>query len=80
MMTKYLILVKHSVPEMKKIARQIRGSFRRKVDYACQRLAEQLTRLKPEVIISSNEPKAKGDDRDPCGSASSGDADYPRSA
>jgi broad specificity phosphatase PhoE len=58
-MKKYLILVKHSVPQidaehpanMWKLS--VQGQLR------AHRLAEELERYEPEVIVSSHEPKAK---------------------
>lgn len=57
-MTNYLILVKHSVPELE-VDRpanlwRLSNEGRRRA----QRLAEELKEFHPEVLISSNEPKA----------------------
>jgi 2,3-bisphosphoglycerate-dependent phosphoglycerate mutase len=58
-MTKYLILVKHSVPEIE--IDQPANTWKLSVEgqLRAQRLAEELTDFAPQVIVSSNEPKAK---------------------
>lgn len=58
-MKKYLILVKHSVPE---IVESLPASEWRLSDLGrarAERLAEQLKHYQPEVIVSSKETKAK---------------------
>jgi broad specificity phosphatase PhoE len=58
-MTKYLILVKHSVPETKVDRPASTWSLSEEGQLRAQRLAEHLAGYRPEVIVSSNEPKAK---------------------
>ena len=58
-MTKYLIFVKHSVPEMDETRPANTWKLSKEGQVRAQRLAEQLGDFEPEVILSSNEPKAK---------------------
>lgn len=58
-MTKHLILVKHSVPEIEKDRPANTWKLSKEGQLRAQRLAEQLESFAPEVILSSNEPKAK---------------------
>ncbi len=58
-MTKHLILVKHSVPEIKKGHPANTWRLSKEGQLRAQRLAEQLKSFEPEVIVASNEPKAK---------------------
>jgi len=58
-MTKYLILVKHSMPEIEEAYPANTWKLSKEGQLRAQRLAEQLESFEPEVIISSNEPKAK---------------------
>jgi broad specificity phosphatase PhoE len=58
-MTKYLILVKHSVPEIDEARPANVWSLSKEGQVRARRLAEQLEDFEPEVILSSNEPKAK---------------------
>lgn len=59
-MTKYLILVKHSVPEIDENRPANTWKLSEEGQVRAHRLAEQLESFIPEVIVSSNEPKAKG--------------------
>ena len=58
-MTKYLVLVKHSIPEIK--VEQPANSWKLSEEgrLRAHRLAEHLQSFEPEVIVSSSEPKAK---------------------
>ena len=58
-MTKYLILAKHSMPEMDETRPANTWKLSAEGQVRAQRLAEQLEDFEPEVILSSNEPKAK---------------------
>lgn len=58
-MTKYLILVKHSVPEIESDHPANTWKLSETGRLRAQLLAEQLKELQPEVIVSSEEPKAK---------------------
>jgi len=58
-MTKYLILVKHSVPEIQADNPANTWHLSQEGKIRAQRLAEQLKSFEPDVILSSNEPKAK---------------------
>jgi len=58
-MKKYLILVKHSVPEMETDHPANTWKLSMEGQVRARRLAEELARFEPEVIASSNEPKAK---------------------
>lgn len=58
-MTKYLILVKHSVPEMDETRLASTWKVSNEGQVRARRMAEQLEDFEPEVILSSNEPKAK---------------------
>jgi broad specificity phosphatase PhoE len=58
-MTKYLILVKHSVPEIDEARPARTWKLSEDGRLRAQRLAEQLESFEPEAILSSNEPKAK---------------------
>jgi broad specificity phosphatase PhoE len=57
-MTKYLILVKHSIPEIEEARPANTWKLSKEGRLRAQRLAEQLGSFEPEVILSSNEPKA----------------------
>jgi broad specificity phosphatase PhoE len=59
-MTKYLILVKHSVPEIDAERPAHTWKLSKEGQLRGQRLAEQLESFEPEIILSSKEPKAKG--------------------
>jgi broad specificity phosphatase PhoE len=58
-MTKYLILVKHSVPEIETHRPANTWKLSEEGQLRTQWLAEQLETFAPEVILSSNERKAK---------------------
>jgi broad specificity phosphatase PhoE len=58
-MTKHLILVKHSVPEIEKDRPANTWRLSKEGQLRAYRLTEQLESFAPEVILSSNEPKAK---------------------
>lgn len=58
-MTKYLILVKHSVPEIEKDQPANTWRLSNEGQRRSRRLAEELLRFEPEVILSSEEPKAR---------------------
>ena len=58
-MTKYLILVKHSVPEIEVDRPASTWKLSEEGRLRAQQLADQLVRFAPEVILSSDEPKAK---------------------
>ena len=58
-MKKYLILVKHSVPEIENDRPANTWKLSDEGKLQAQRLAEQLESFQPEVIISSKEPKAQ---------------------
>ena len=58
-MTKYLILVKHSVPEIEQEQPANTWRLSNEGQRRAQRLAEELLRFEPEVILSSDEPKAR---------------------
>jgi broad specificity phosphatase PhoE len=58
-MTKYLILVKHSVPEIQADHPANTWHLSQEGQQRAQRLAAQLKSFEPEVILSSSEPKAK---------------------
>jgi broad specificity phosphatase PhoE len=58
-MTKHLILVKHSVPEIEPGHPANTWKLSKEGRLRAQRLAEQLKSFGPEVIVSSAEPKAK---------------------
>jgi broad specificity phosphatase PhoE len=58
-MTKHLILVKHSVPEIEKDQPANTWTLSGEGQLRAHRLAEQLESFAPEAILSSNEPKAK---------------------
>ena len=58
-MKKYLILVKHSLPEVEKKLPAHRWRLSAEGRERAARLAEKLRRFQPGVIVSSNEPKAK---------------------
>lgn len=57
-MTKYLILVKHSVPEIEVDRPANTWKLSPEGRIRAQRLAELLKEFAPEVILSSDEPKA----------------------
>ena len=58
-MTKYLILVKHSLPEIQTDRPANTWRLSAEGRSRAQRLAEQLTGFEPEAILSSSEPKAQ---------------------
>ena len=58
-MTKYLILVKHSLPEVVEGRPANTWKLSEEGQRRAQRLAEELRDFEPEVILSSEEPKAK---------------------
>ena len=58
-MTKYLILVRHSVPQFETDHPANTWKLSDKGRLRAHRLAEQLESYEPEVIVSSDEPKAK---------------------
>jgi broad specificity phosphatase PhoE len=58
-MTKYLILVKHSLPRIDKDRPAHTWELSAEGQGRARRLAEYLARFEPEAIVSSNEPKAK---------------------
>jgi len=58
-MKKYLILVKHSLPEIIKELPANKWKLSKEGQVRAHRLAERLRRYHPEVIVSSNESKAK---------------------
>lgn len=57
-MTKYLILVKHSVPEIQVDRLASTWKLSEEGRFRAQHLAEHLKSFAPEVIATSNEPKA----------------------
>jgi broad specificity phosphatase PhoE len=58
-MTKYLLLVKHSVPEISGDRPANTWKLSEEGRLRSQRLAEELESFEPEVLVSSDEPKAK---------------------
>ena len=58
-MTKYLILVKHSIPQIEIELPANAWRLSEEGLLRAHRLAEHLQSLAPEVIVSSSEPKAK---------------------
>jgi broad specificity phosphatase PhoE len=58
-MTKHLILVKHSVPEIEADRPANTWHLSEVGRIRAERLAQQLKAFAPEVIVSSSEPKAK---------------------
>jgi broad specificity phosphatase PhoE len=58
-MKKYLILVKHSLPEIEEDRPANTWKLSEEGRLRAHRLAEQLEGFEPEVIVSSNERKAK---------------------
>lgn len=58
-MTKYLVLVKHSVPRVQAQDPANTWELSEEGRVRAHRLAEQLETFTPEVIVSSDEPKAK---------------------
>ncbi|MBN2115024.1 MAG: histidine phosphatase family protein [Anaerolineales bacterium] len=58
-MTKYLILVKHSVPEIEEDHPANTWKLSKEGRLRAQQLAEQIRSFEPEIMISSDEPKAK---------------------
>lgn len=58
-MTKYLILVKHSLPQIADDRPAHTWNLSAEGQLRSHRLAEQLESFEPEIIVSSNEPKAK---------------------
>ena len=59
MMKKYLILVKHSVPQLEPDQPAHAWKLSEEGRLRANRLGEQLEEFEPEVIVSSREPKAK---------------------
>ena len=57
-MRKYLILVKHSLPEIIEDLPANKWKLSKEGQARAQRLAELLNRYQPEIIVSSSEPKA----------------------
>jgi broad specificity phosphatase PhoE len=57
-MTKYLILVKHSVPEPDEGRPANTWRLSKEGRRRAERLAKQLKEFQPEVLVCSNEPKA----------------------
>ena len=58
-MTKYLILIKHSLSRIEEDRPANAWNLSMEGQLRAHRLAEQLERFEPEVIVSSNEPKSK---------------------
>jgi broad specificity phosphatase PhoE len=58
-MTNYLILVRHSVPEIYGDQPANTWNLSEEGRLRAQRLAEELKNFEPDVIVSSDEPKAK---------------------
>jgi broad specificity phosphatase PhoE len=58
-MSKYLILVKHSLPQIEEDHPANMWMLSEEGRLRAHSLAEQLEELKPEVVVSSNEPKAR---------------------
>jgi broad specificity phosphatase PhoE len=58
-MTKYLILVKHSVPEIEQDQPANTWRLSNEGQRRASRLAEELVSFEPEIILSSDEPKAR---------------------
>lgn len=58
-MTKYLILVKHSAPQVEEDRPANTWKLSGEGQLRAHRLAEQLESFEPEVLVSSAEPKAK---------------------
>ncbi|HJQ14644.1 MAG TPA: histidine phosphatase family protein [Anaerolineales bacterium] len=58
-MTKYLILIRHSLPRIEEDRPANAWNLSVEGQLRAHRLAEQLERFEPEIIVSSNEPKAK---------------------
>ena len=58
-MTKYLILVKHSVPEIEENRPANTWKLSAEGQVRVQRLAEELKSYEPEAIVCSHEPKAQ---------------------
>ena len=58
-MKKYLILVKHSVPEIEENRPANTWKLSKEGQLRTHQLAEQLEQFAPDVIVSSKEPKAK---------------------
>lgn len=58
-MTKYLILVKHSVPEIEEGRHASAWPLSKEGQFRAHRLALELETYTPEVILSSDEPKAR---------------------
>lgn len=58
-MTKYLLLVKHSVPEISGDRPANMWRLSEEGRLRAQRLAEEVESFEPEVLVSSDEPKAK---------------------
>jgi broad specificity phosphatase PhoE len=57
-MTKYLILVKHSVPEIEQDQPANTWRLSNEGQRRAQRLAEELLSFEPEIVLSSDEPKS----------------------
>jgi broad specificity phosphatase PhoE len=58
-MNKHLILVKHSVPEIQEDLPANMWKLSEEGRLRARRLAAQLESFAPEIVVSSNEPKAK---------------------
>lgn len=58
-MKKYLILVKHSLPEIVENLPANKWRLSKEGQVRAERLAERLSHYQPEAIVSSYEPKAK---------------------
>jgi broad specificity phosphatase PhoE len=58
-MKNYLVLVKHSLPEVVESLPAREWKLSEEGRSRAERLAEELILFQPEVIVSSNEPKAK---------------------
>ncbi len=58
-MTKYLILVKHSVPEIEEGRPASTWRLSKEGQLRAHQLAPELERFAPEVVFSSDEPKAR---------------------
>jgi broad specificity phosphatase PhoE len=59
-MKKYLILVKHSLPEIAENRPASEWRLSNDGQARARRLAERLSEFQPEIIVSSVESKAKG--------------------
>src|SRR5215212_4120621 len=59
MMQKYLVLIKHSLPKVEKDIPATHWKLSEEGQLRVHRLADSIKRFQPEVIVSSNETKAK---------------------